>query len=189
MASPVDVTSSFRIVPFGFDTLALFSCAGARLFPSILSSRFLLPTPLYPHFRLLHTSLPSSQSSPLSLIHCLQNPLNTVHLSLHLVTYFAYISSFGDPVVHLSCRLQLSRTKLYHLLKSQSSLMMNFSDIRKQIEPYFVLNDEKLIDIVKHFRKEMEEGLANYGKDMAMIPTFVTGVPNGTEEGWVSVLL
>lgn len=67
--------------------------------------------------------------------------------------------------------------------------MMNFSDICKQIEPYFALNDEKLIDIVKHFRKEMEEGLADYGKDMAMIPTFVTGVPDGTEEGWVSVLL
>lgn len=61
--------------------------------------------------------------------------------------------------------------------------MMNFSDICKQIEPYFALNDEKLIDIVKHFRKEMEEGLADYGKDMAMIPTFVTGVPDGTEEG------
>lgn len=60
---------------------------------------------------------------------------------------------------------------------------MTLPEVCKQFEPYFILDDVKLVDIVKHFRKEMEEGLANYGKDMAMIPTFVTGVPDGTEEG------
>ncbi|WWC61083.1 uncharacterized protein I303_103661 [Kwoniella dejecticola CBS 10117] len=50
-------------------------------------------------------------------------------------------------------------------------------------EPYFLLSDERLQDIVNHFRKEMEEGLAGYGKDVAMVPSFVTGVPDGTEEG------
>lgn len=60
---------------------------------------------------------------------------------------------------------------------------MTLPEVCKQFEPYFILDDAKLVDIVKHFRKEMEEGLANYGKDMAMIPTFVTGVPDGTEEG------
>lgn len=66
---------------------------------------------------------------------------------------------------------------------------MTLPEVCKQFEPYFILDDAKLVDIVKHFRKEMEEGLANYGKDMAMIPTFVTGVPDGTEEGWVLALL
>lgn len=60
---------------------------------------------------------------------------------------------------------------------------MTLPEVCKQFEPVFILDDAKLVDIVKHFRKEMEEGLANYGKDMAMIPTFVTGVPDGTEEG------
>lgn len=50
-------------------------------------------------------------------------------------------------------------------------------------EPYFQLSSEKLQSIVDQFRKEFEDGLANYGKDVAMVPSFVTGVPDGTEEG------
>jgi hexokinase len=52
-----------------------------------------------------------------------------------------------------------------------------------QFEPFFVLSDEKLQAIVAQFRKEMEAGLAEYGHDMAMVPSFVTGVPDGNEEG------
>ncbi len=50
-------------------------------------------------------------------------------------------------------------------------------------EKYFHLSDERLLDIVKHFRGEMDDGLASYGKDVAMVPSFVTGVPDGTEQG------
>ncbi|WRT67179.1 uncharacterized protein IL334_004145 [Kwoniella shivajii] len=50
-------------------------------------------------------------------------------------------------------------------------------------EPYFLLSDEKLKDIVTHFKDEMLGGLGEYGKDVAMVPSFVTGVPDGTEEG------
>ncbi|OCF36661.1 hexokinase [Kwoniella heveanensis CBS 569] len=50
-------------------------------------------------------------------------------------------------------------------------------------EPYFLLSQDRLTDIVSHFRKELEEGLESYGKDVAMVPSFVTGVPDGTEEG------
>jgi hexokinase len=50
-------------------------------------------------------------------------------------------------------------------------------------EPYFKLDDAKLNAILKQFRKEMEGGLNEYGQDMAMVPSFVTGVPDGTEEG------
>nr|ODN77343.1 hexokinase [Cryptococcus depauperatus CBS 7841] len=60
---------------------------------------------------------------------------------------------------------------------------MTALDVFKQFEPYFLLTDEKLQEIVRCFRLEMEEGLANYGHDMAMIPAFVTGVPDGSEEG------
>lgn len=60
---------------------------------------------------------------------------------------------------------------------------MGLPDVCKTFEPYFILNDETLHDIVKHFRKELEGGLAEYGKDVAMVPSFVTGVPDGTEQG------
>jgi hexokinase len=60
---------------------------------------------------------------------------------------------------------------------------MTLPDECKAFEPYFLLSDQKLRDIVKRFRIEFEEGLEHYGKDMAMVPSFVTGVPDGTEEG------
>lgn len=50
-------------------------------------------------------------------------------------------------------------------------------------EPYFVLDDDKLHAILKQFRKEMEAGLDQYGQDVAMVPSFVTGVPDGSEQG------
>ncbi|KAK4689767.1 hexokinase, partial [Tremellales sp. Uapishka_1] len=60
---------------------------------------------------------------------------------------------------------------------------MGLPEILSTFEPSFLLKDEKLKDIVKHFRGEMEGGLAAYGKDVAMVPSFVTGVPDGSEEG------
>ncbi|KAK8869754.1 hypothetical protein IAR55_000322 [Kwoniella newhampshirensis] len=60
---------------------------------------------------------------------------------------------------------------------------MTLPEITSQFEPYFLLSDEKLKDVVDHFRQEMEGGLAEFGKDVAMIPSFVTGVPDGSEQG------
>ena len=72
------------------------------------------------------------------------------------------------------------------------------------IERQFTITDENLIEITKGFIDEFELGLNNYGKDMAMMrvffprqyplkvltefysPTFVTGVPDGTEKGLVT---
>ncbi|TFK29323.1 hexokinase [Coprinopsis marcescibilis] len=51
------------------------------------------------------------------------------------------------------------------------------------IDRQFTLGPEKLISITKGFLEEMELGLANYGKPLAMIPTFVSGVPDGSETG------
>ncbi|ORX39921.1 putative hexokinase [Kockovaella imperatae] len=60
---------------------------------------------------------------------------------------------------------------------------MSLPDLCKHYEPYFILHEDKLKAIVRRFRDEFEEGLAEYGQDMAMVPSFVTGVPDGTEEG------
>jgi len=60
---------------------------------------------------------------------------------------------------------------------------MPLPEITKQIEPYFLLSPERLQTIVKYFRLELEEGLAGYGHDVAMVPSFVPTVPNGTETG------
>ena len=35
---------------------------------------------------------------------------------------------------------------------------------------------------VKHFIKQMEEGLVKDGTELSQIPTYVTNVPNGTEK-------
>ncbi|TFK74465.1 hypothetical protein BDN72DRAFT_789300 [Pluteus cervinus] len=52
-----------------------------------------------------------------------------------------------------------------------------------QIDAQFQLNDQALIDLAKTFLAEFRLGLEAYNQDMAMIPTFVTGVPDGTEKG------
>lgn len=60
---------------------------------------------------------------------------------------------------------------------------MPLPDLCSTYEPYFVLKNDTLQAIMKQFQAEMEGGLAEYGKDMAMVPSFVTGVPDGSEEG------
>lgn len=50
-------------------------------------------------------------------------------------------------------------------------------------EPFFLLTPEHLKEIVAEFRQEFAEGLSRYGCDVAMVPSFVTGVPDGTETG------
>ncbi|KAH9983484.1 hypothetical protein BJV74DRAFT_776972 [Russula compacta] len=51
------------------------------------------------------------------------------------------------------------------------------------IEQQFSLDKDALIAITSHFHKLFNLGLREYGHPMAMIPTFVTGVPDGTETG------
>ena len=52
-----------------------------------------------------------------------------------------------------------------------------------EIEAGFTLNDAKLHEIFKQFVADFDKGFANYGESMAMVPTFVTGVPTGKETG------
>ncbi|KAH9962411.1 hexokinase-domain-containing protein [Russula dissimulans] len=51
------------------------------------------------------------------------------------------------------------------------------------IEQQFSLDQDTLLSITSHFHKLFNLGLSEYGHPMAMIPTFVTGVPDGTETG------
>ncbi|CAG8603067.1 22136_t:CDS:2 [Dentiscutata erythropus] len=47
----------------------------------------------------------------------------------------------------------------------------------------FDLTVEKLSEIVNHFCNEMDKGLEKSGMTVAMIPSFVTGIPTGNEVG------
>jgi hexokinase len=49
----------------------------------------------------------------------------------------------------------------------------------------FDLSQDKLRAITSQFVADFALGLGEYKHAMAMIPTFVTDVPNGTEVGWV----
>ncbi len=61
---------------------------------------------------------------------------------------------------------------------------MGLPDICKHFEPYFLLAEDRLHALVKQFRTELEAGLSEYGHDVAMVPSFVMGVPDGSEQGW-----
>jgi hexokinase len=53
----------------------------------------------------------------------------------------------------------------------------------KDLEKYFILDKDRLVRIVDEFKAELHEGLTKYGCDVAMVPSFVPSVPDGTEVG------
>ncbi|CCM04017.1 uncharacterized protein FIBRA_06174 [Fibroporia radiculosa] len=55
--------------------------------------------------------------------------------------------------------------------------------ILDDIEHQFQLGQDALIKITEQFLEDFRLGLGDYNHPMAMIPTFVTGVPDGTETG------
>ncbi|PIL36677.1 hypothetical protein GSI_00366 [Ganoderma sinense ZZ0214-1] len=55
--------------------------------------------------------------------------------------------------------------------------------VLEQIEQQFRLSKADLVRITSQFLEDFELGLGEYNHPMAMIPTFVTGVPDGTETG------
>ncbi|KAJ6516263.1 hypothetical protein C8R45DRAFT_811924 [Mycena sanguinolenta] len=65
-----------------------------------------------------------------------------------------------------------------HFAKSNDAQYI-LDDIHRQ----FQFSPEAMVDITGQFLHEFKVGLGNYNHPMAMIPTFVTGVPNGTETG------
>ncbi|KAJ6516349.1 hypothetical protein C8R45DRAFT_1059158 [Mycena sanguinolenta] len=65
-----------------------------------------------------------------------------------------------------------------HFAKSNDAQYI-LDDIHRQ----FQFSPEAMVDITRQFLHEFKVGLGNYNHPMAMIPTFVTGVPKGTETG------
>jgi len=59
----------------------------------------------------------------------------------------------------------------------------NPQGVLEDIAQQFTLGDEQLLSITQQFLDDFALGLGDYGNAMAMIPTFVTGVPDGTETG------
>jgi hexokinase len=59
----------------------------------------------------------------------------------------------------------------------------NTRQILDGIEVQFKLDDVALTRITTQFLQEIATGLSEYGQAMAVIPTFVTGVPSGKEKG------
>jgi len=53
----------------------------------------------------------------------------------------------------------------------------------KRLVSQFDYSDEDVNKGVKEFLRQMNDGLENEGTSMSQIPTYVTGVPNGTEKG------
>lgn len=52
-----------------------------------------------------------------------------------------------------------------------------------EISKGFEVNKTKFNEIVNHFRNEMKKGLEMRGQTVAMVPSYVTGVPTGKEVG------
>ncbi|KZO93239.1 hypothetical protein CALVIDRAFT_546729 [Calocera viscosa TUFC12733] len=53
----------------------------------------------------------------------------------------------------------------------------------ERIERQFYLDDDQLRAILAQFLKEFELGLSKYGESPAMVPTYVTHLPDGSERG------
>lgn len=84
------------------------------------------------------------------------------------------------------------------MASTYAHLYRDAQGVLDDIDCQFRLEADTLTDIVKVFLDEFRAGLSNYGHPMAMMcvywlstassfdfcrPTFVTGVPNGTETG------
>ncbi|KAI1765761.1 hypothetical protein GGR53DRAFT_488949 [Hypoxylon sp. FL1150] len=60
---------------------------------------------------------------------------------------------------------------------------MALAEETKRIAAQFEYTDEDVNKGVQEFLRQMNEGLQHDGTSMSQIPTYVTGVPNGTEKG------
>jgi len=106
------------------------------------------------------------------------------------VFFYPECSSLCDDIVVLSSLSFLLIRFSFALLPRPCPISpppppytMSLPSICSHFEPYFALSNEKLHALVKQFRAEMEGGLNEYGKAVAMVPSFVTGVPDGSEQG------
>ncbi|CAP67618.1 uncharacterized protein PODANS_1_15110, partial [Podospora anserina S mat+] len=64
-----------------------------------------------------------------------------------------------------------------------SPLKMTLEAQSAAIAAQFDYTDDQVNSAVNEFRRQMTEGLEKDGTSLSQIPTYVTGVPNGTEKG------
>ncbi|KFY25676.1 hypothetical protein V493_04510 [Pseudogymnoascus sp. VKM F-4281 (FW-2241)] len=61
--------------------------------------------------------------------------------------------------------------------------MSPLQEAAQRVAKEFDYTDDEVLKGGKHFIAQMQEGLLKDGTSMSQIPTYVTGVPNGTEKG------
>ncbi|KAJ3759192.1 hypothetical protein EV360DRAFT_42333 [Lentinula raphanica] len=71
----------------------------------------------------------------------------------------------------------MASTSAYSYLHKSPQDVLNDIDFQLTLEPAL------LTKLTKAFLEEINVGLGRYGEDMAMVPSFVTGVPDGSETG------
>ncbi|KAJ3723422.1 hypothetical protein C8R42DRAFT_606411 [Lentinula raphanica] len=71
----------------------------------------------------------------------------------------------------------MASTSAYSYLHKSPQDVLNDIDFQLTLEPALLTN------LTKAFLEEINVGLGRYGEDMAMVPSFVTGVPDGSETG------
>ncbi|KDN52752.1 hypothetical protein K437DRAFT_253954 [Tilletiaria anomala UBC 951] len=59
----------------------------------------------------------------------------------------------------------------------------SLSNMLDEVEAQFTLSKDKLLELTHHFSELYTYGLGVKGADMPMIPSFVTGLPDGKEKG------
>ncbi|KAK7471056.1 hypothetical protein VKT23_002471 [Stygiomarasmius scandens] len=69
------------------------------------------------------------------------------------------------------------------MASTSSYFYKDSQNVLDAIDYQLTLDPNTLVGLVKAFLDEFRMGLSNYNFPMAMIPTFVTGVPDGTETG------
>ncbi|QPC58629.1 hypothetical protein HYE67_000860 [Fusarium culmorum] len=135
---------------------------------------------LLPLQRNLLTSLSSTKAliSFPSLLQFFFSPLLTLHLLLpHL------FSSPTSPIPTASEAVCYIPSPFAIAPPTSSPVTMALADESNRIVEQFDFSDDELNKNVKEFLRQMDEGLHSEGTSLQQIPTYVTGVPNGTEKG------
>ncbi|KAG5664430.1 hypothetical protein KAF25_008164 [Fusarium avenaceum] len=130
----------------------------------------------------LLTSLSSTKIKSKTLV-----PLFTLlqlfsHPSLHLLLPHLYPSS-PPPIPTASEAVCYIPSPFTTAPPTSPLFTMSLADDSNRVVEQFDFSDETLNNHVKEFLKQMDEGLQKEGTSLQQIPTYVTGVPNGTEKG------
>ncbi|KFX94601.1 hypothetical protein V490_04298 [Pseudogymnoascus sp. VKM F-3557] len=199
--SPPSLTPpSVASTPPQSTTLATSSERAIRPLPPITTSTTNnIKTTLTSHNKGLFSALHRSSSNPIGLVRLIS--IAGVVLALFIQFFFTGPSSFlQTPIsspqpplpfrrpspspapVQAICESSPHPFLLPTTAISQVS-SMSLQDAAQRVAKEFDYPDDEVLKGGKHFITQMQEGLLKDGTSMSQIPTYVTGVPNGTEKG------